>query len=144
MIGTFLYGKSISTAKWLSLIPVIGGVCLASVKELDFAWAALIAACTANVFAAFKGNENKKLMDTPGLRERIGSVGNQFALTSIIGTLFSLPLMIAREGHKWGGFVELLKENADVRRAIRRNSGAILAQFGAILAQFWRNSGAIL
>ena len=115
MIGTFLYGKSISTAKWLSLIPVIGGVCLASVKELDFAWAALIAACTANVFAAFKGNENKKLMDTPGLRERIGSVGNQFALTSIIGTLFSLPLMIAREGHKWGGFVELFKENADVR-----------------------------
>ena len=75
-------------------------------------------------------------MDTPGLRERIGSVGNQFALTSIIGTLFSLPLMIAREGHKWGGFVELFKENADVRRAIRqfwRNSGAILAQF-------WRNS----
>ena len=133
VIGTFLYGKSISTAKWLSLIPVIGGVCLASVKELDFAWAALIAACTANVFAAFKGNENKKLMDTPGLRERIGSVGNQFALTSIIGTLFSLPLMIAREGHKWGGFVELFKENADVRRAIRRNSGAILAQFGAIL-----------
>ena len=108
---------------------MIGGVILASVKELDFAWAALIAACTANVFAAFKGNENKKLMDTPGLRERIGSVGNQFALTSIIGTLFSLPLMIAREGHKWGGFVELLKENADVRRAI--------------LAQFWRNSGAI-
>ena len=137
VIGTFLYGKSISTAKWLSLIPVIGGVCLASVKELDFAWAALIAACTANVFAAFKGNENKKLMDTPGLRERIGSVGNQFALTSIIGTLFSLPLMIAREGHKWGGFVELFKENADVRRAIRaqfwRNSGAIPAQF-------WRNS----
>merc|ERR1712159_866732 len=42
-------------------------------------------------------------------------MGNQFALTSIIGTLFSLPLMIAREGHKWGGFVELFKENADVR-----------------------------
>ena len=133
IVGTLLYGKSISSTKWAMLVPVIGGVILASVKELDFAWAALIAACTANVFAAFKGNENKKLMDTPGLRERIGSVGNQFALTSIIGTLFSLPLMIAREGHKWGGFVELLKENADVRRAIRRNSGAFLAQLGAIL-----------
>merc|ERR1719482_98524 len=115
VIGSTLYGKVLSQAKWLCLIPVIGGVCLASVKELDFAWSALIAACTANVFAAFKGNENKKLMDTPGLRERIGSVGNQFALTSIIGTLFSLPLMIAREGHKWGGFVDLVKTNADVR-----------------------------
>ena len=53
-------GKKISKAKWLSLIPVIGGVCLASLKELDFAVSALVAACTANVFAAFKANENAK------------------------------------------------------------------------------------
>jgi solute carrier family 35 protein E1 len=33
---------------------VIGGVVLASVKELDFAWSALITACIANIFAAFK------------------------------------------------------------------------------------------
>merc|ERR1712028_334145 len=48
-------------------------------KELDFAWAALITASLANLFAAFKGNENKKLMDTPGIRDRLGGVGNQFA-----------------------------------------------------------------
>merc|ERR1719238_2023003 len=29
-LGTFFYGKKISTTKWLCLIPVIGGVCLAS------------------------------------------------------------------------------------------------------------------
>jgi len=34
IVGTSLYGKSISKAKWLCLIPVIGGVCLASIKEL--------------------------------------------------------------------------------------------------------------
>ena len=33
---------------------VIGGVVLASVKELDFAWSALFTACAANLFAAFK------------------------------------------------------------------------------------------
>ena len=32
VVGTKLYGKKISKAKWLSLIPVIGGVCLASLK----------------------------------------------------------------------------------------------------------------
>lgn len=54
VIGTLLYGKQISQTKWLCLIPVIGGVCLASVKELDFAWSALITASCANLFAAFK------------------------------------------------------------------------------------------
>jgi len=114
VISTFLYGRSISTAKWLCLIPVIGGVILASVKELDFAWAALISACIANLFAAFKGAENKKLMDAPGIKDRIGSVGNQFALTTIISFLFGLPLLILKEGHKWGGFVELAKSNSIV------------------------------
>lgn len=111
VVGTFLYGKKISTAKWLSLIPVIGGVVLASVTELDFAFSALVTACIANLFAAFKGQENKKLMETEGLKQRIGSVGNQFALTSIVGFLFSLPLLILREGSKWGGFVALCKKN---------------------------------
>merc|ERR1712216_188396 len=99
VVSSSLYGKEISLTKWLCLIPVIGGVVLASVKELDFAWAALISACVANLFAAFKGNENKKLMDTAGLKDRMGSVGNQFALTSIISFLFGLPLLVIREGH---------------------------------------------
>merc|ERR1719263_1545972 len=102
MVGTTLYGKVLSQAKWLCLIPVIGGVVLASVKELDFAWSALITASLANFFAAFKGNENKKLMDTPGIRERLGGVGNQFALTTMLAFLISLPFMIGKEGAKWG------------------------------------------
>merc|ERR1719424_254671 len=80
LIGVTLYGKSISQAKWLCLIPVIGGVCLASIKELDFSVAALLSACIANIFAAFRSNENKKLMETEGLKDRIGSTGNQFAI----------------------------------------------------------------
>ena len=70
VLGVTLYGKTVSTAKWLCLIPVIGGVCLASIKELDFSVAALGAACLANLFAAFRSNENKKLMDTEGAPPR--------------------------------------------------------------------------
>jgi len=111
VLSQFVYGKKISKAKWLCLPIIIGGVILASVKELDFAWSALIAACIANMFAAFKGNENKKLMDTEGLKERIGSVGNQFAITSILAFLMSLPVMIAKEGNKFGVFLDLWKTN---------------------------------
>eukprot|EP00586_Coscinodiscus_wailesii_P002181 CAMPEP_0172491912 /NCGR_PEP_ID=MMETSP1066-20121228/22836_1 /TAXON_ID=671091 /ORGANISM="Coscinodiscus wailesii, Strain CCMP2513" /LENGTH=391 /DNA_ID=CAMNT_0013261215 /DNA_START=77 /DNA_END=1252 /DNA_ORIENTATION=+ len=111
VLSQFVYGKKISKAKWLCLPIVIGGVILASVKELDFAWSALISACIANMFAAVKGNENKKLMETEGLKERIGSVGNQFALTSILAFLMSLPVMIAKEGSKFGQFIDIWKTN---------------------------------
>jgi len=109
VLAQFVYGKPVSKAKWLCLPIVIGGVILASVKELDFAVSALVSACIANMFAAFKGNENKKLMETPGLKDRMGSVGNQFALTTILGFLMSIPVVIAKEGGRFGEFMELCK-----------------------------------
>jgi len=114
VLSQFVYGKPISQAKWLCLIPVIGGVIIASVKELDFAVSALVAACSANLFAAFKGNENKKLMETPGLKDRLGSVGNQFALTTILSFLMSIPLVMVT-GESFAGFSELWKTNPVVR-----------------------------
>jgi len=114
VLSTYVYKKKISKAKWLCLPIVIGGVILASVKELDFAVSALISACIANLFAAFKGNENKKLMETEGLKERIGSVGNQFALTSILGFLFSVPVLMIKEGNRFGEFLEIAKKTPAV------------------------------
>merc|ERR1719181_80003 len=48
-------------------------------------------------------------METPGLKDRIGSVGNQFALTTINAFLFCLPVMFLTEGRKLGAFWELCK-----------------------------------
>eukprot|EP01038_Epipyxis_sp_PR26KG_P005713 gene5713-7885_t len=116
VIGTFVYGKTISVYKWLCLIPIIGGVCLAALKqlpdgsiEMDFTYGGLIGALVANAFAAFKGAESKKLMETPGLKDRLGSVGNQFAIMTIIALLTSIPLMIFKEGAKFEEFVTLFK-----------------------------------
>jgi len=111
VLGVTLYGATVSKAKWLCLLPVIGGVCLASVKELDFAWSALAAAVIANLFAAFKGNENKKLMTTEGISKRIGSVGNQFALTTILSFFISVPVAWLKEGARFGAFKAALKAN---------------------------------
>eukprot|EP00548_Thalassiothrix_antarctica_P002946 CAMPEP_0194143314 /NCGR_PEP_ID=MMETSP0152-20130528/12490_1 /TAXON_ID=1049557 /ORGANISM="Thalassiothrix antarctica, Strain L6-D1" /LENGTH=388 /DNA_ID=CAMNT_0038842667 /DNA_START=98 /DNA_END=1264 /DNA_ORIENTATION=+ len=109
VLAQFIYKKPVSKAKWWCLPIVIGGVILASVKELDFAVSALVSACIANIFAAFKGNENKKLMETPGLKERIGGVGNQFALTTIMGFFLSIPVVLVKEGSRMGEFIELAK-----------------------------------
>ena len=109
VMATFVYGKKVSKAKWLCLPIVIGGVILASVKELDFAVSALVSACIANTFAAVKGNENKKLMETEGFKDRVGSVGNQFALTTIMGFLMSIPFVLAKEGSRIPEFIEAFK-----------------------------------
>ncbi|KAL7506113.1 hypothetical protein ACHAXN_008460 [Cyclotella atomus] len=115
VLSQFVYNKPVSKAKWLCLPIVIGGVILASVNELDFAWSALISACIANMFAAVKGNENKKLMETAGLKDRLGSVGNQFCVTSILGFLLSIPFVLWKEGGKLGQFVDLFKSTPALR-----------------------------
>jgi len=107
LLGVTIYGKTVSKAKWLCLIPVIGGVCLASIKELDFSVAALVSALVANLFAAVRSNENKKLMDDASLADRIGSTGNQFAISTILGTLSLLPFWAVLEAGRFGDFKKL-------------------------------------
>ena len=51
---------------------------------------------TTDEFAAFKGNEIKKLLETPGLKDRIGGAGNQFALMTIVSLMTSIPLMLLK------------------------------------------------
>lgn len=114
VMSQFVYGNSVSTAKWMCLPIVIGGVVLASVKELDFAWSALISACIANMFAAVKGNENKKLMTEPGLKDRLGSVGNQFAITTLLAFLMSLPVIAIKEGSRFGEFIDLVRTTPEL------------------------------
>jgi len=56
-----------------------------------------------------KGNENKKLMETAGLKDRMGSVGNQFAITTVLAFLLSIPVVAIREGSRFGEFCEMAK-----------------------------------
>jgi len=66
-----------------------------------------------NLFAAIKGNENDKLLKGDvKLKERIGGVGNQFALTEVLGFFISLPLMFYLEGANFGRFVEMVQTDS--------------------------------
>ena len=69
VISCFVYGKELSTARWCCLVPIIVGVALAALKvnddgslDLDFTVGGLIGASVANLFAAFKSNEIKRVM----------------------------------------------------------------------------------
>lgn len=142
VLATYVYKKKISKAKWACLPIVIGGVILASVKELDFAWSALISACIANLFAAFKGNENKKLMETEGIKDRLGSVGNQFAITSIFAFLLSIPFVLAKEGSRLGEFWEICKTTPAVWKNVVA-SGLWFYGYNEVATMTLKKTGAV-
>merc|ERR1712086_409837 len=86
---------------------IVGGVAFASLKKSAEGAYALMFGMMANGFAAFKGSENKKLMSDKEIKDRYGTVGNQFAVTEILAFCFSLPVMFATEGKMWGKFFDL-------------------------------------
>jgi len=116
IVGTVFYAKAPSFYKVCCLPIIVGGVAFASLKKggdgsysLKFDATALIFGMLANAFAAFKGGENTKLMSDKGVAQRYGGVGNQFAVTQIVGFFILLPIMFATEGEMFGTFVEKLK-----------------------------------
>jgi len=108
-VGYLAYSSKISPSKLLCLIPVIGGIAIASAKELDFTWGSLIAASTANIMSAFRGGENKRVM-SGDLKAALGGVGNTYALTTLWATLLIVPLVfLSGEYGKWDEFVAMWK-----------------------------------
>ena len=110
-VGYLVYNSKVSMAKIFCLIPVIGGIAIASMKELDFTMMSLIAASTANVASAFRGAENKKVM-SGALKEAVGGVGNAYAITTIWALIFIIPtIFISGEYAKFDDFKKMW--NAD-------------------------------
>merc|ERR1711988_818152 len=76
---------------YAALIPIIGGVGLASLKELSFTWTALIAASLANQAAAFKNVVSKGVMGKPWAKA-LGPQ-NTYAVVTIVALLATLPFV---------------------------------------------------
>jgi len=122
LVNTIFYGKAPSMPKTICLPIIVGGVAFASLKKgddgsysLKFEQTALVFGMLANTFAAFKGSENKKLMSDKGIAERFGGVGNQFAVTQIIGFFLCLPIMFLTEGDMLNTFIDKLSNSTQLQ-----------------------------
>ena len=123
IVNTIFYASPPTFAKACCLPVIVGGVAFASLKTdpvtgayaLKFDATALYFGLMANAFAAFKGSENKKLMSTPGLKERFGGVGNQYAVTEILAFIISVPVMFLKEYAMFPTFCKLLTTSASLR-----------------------------
>merc|ERR1719428_1434914 len=85
--------------KWqvyATLLPIIGGVSLASLKELSFTFKALYGALTSNVAFASRAVLSKATMQKP-VGENMGPA-NLYGMLTIIATCLSIPFGLYYEG----------------------------------------------
>ena len=91
--------QAVSRRIWFSLAPIVLGVALATVKELSFAWAALIGAAVSDLAMAFRNVLSKRsmsvLMDVHGNGLK---AQDMFGLLTCISAAISLPTALLVEG----------------------------------------------
>merc|ERR1712087_450829 len=106
VLSYFVLGTVFRWQVYSSLLPIIVGVSLASLKELSFTWKALYGAVTSNVAFASRAVLSKKTMDKP-VGENMGAP-NLYGVLAIMAFLLSLPFALYYEGP---GFLAAWKES---------------------------------
>jgi len=92
-----LLGQVLPASVYATLIPIIGGVAIASVKELSFSFLALASAMLSNVSSAARGVLSKKTMSGKQIGENLDAQ-NLYAVLTAMSTLILVPTMLAMEG----------------------------------------------
>mmetsp|Transcript_35823 Transcript_35823/g.65195 ORF Transcript_35823/g.65195 Transcript_35823/m.65195 type:complete len:389 (+) Transcript_35823:130-1296(+) len=94
LINAVFFGKLLPAPVYASLIPVIGGVGLASLKELNFSALCLILSMMVNVTSSLRSIMAKGLTNT-GLKPSALT-----GLNSILGAMMITPIALVLEGAK--------------------------------------------
>merc|ERR1719443_50167 len=96
VLSYFVLGTVFKWPVYASLIPIIGGVSLASLKELSFTWKALYGAVTSNVAFASRAVLSKATMEKP-VGENMGA-SNLYGVLTIIAVICTAPFAFFYEG----------------------------------------------
>jgi len=94
-LSALLLGAVYHPITYLTLLPIVGGVALASLKELSFTWVGFIAAMVSNFASALRGILAKKTMGG-GVGENMDEA-NLYAVLTIIAFIFILPISLLLE-----------------------------------------------
>ena len=81
---------------YLTLLPVIGGVALASLGELSFSWLAFNSAMVSNVASASRGVVGKSVLKNPPGKNM--NAVNLYGVMTILSALLLAPFTLAIEG----------------------------------------------
>jgi len=96
-LNAILLGQILPFKVYLTLLPIIGGVGIASMKELSFTFLALGAAMLSNVSSAARGVLSKKTMSGKQIGENLDAQ-NLYAVLTALSTIILIPTAFAIEG----------------------------------------------
>lgn len=97
-LSGLVLGQMFSWQTYASLLPVVGGVMLASVTELSFTWTSFLCAMISNLGSSTRSIFAKKVMADPRAVGDNLTPANMYALLTVVATLISIPLAIIFEG----------------------------------------------
>jgi solute carrier family 35 protein E1 len=127
LLNFVLLGDVLSTKVYLTLLPIIGGVGIASMKELSFTWLALAAAMLSNVSSSARGVLSKKTMSGKQIGENLDAP-NLYSVLTAMSTLILIPLMFAAEGT---GFFGAFNKVVETGEYTKKSLATLLALGGA-------------
>mmetsp|Transcript_17217 Transcript_17217/g.41138 ORF Transcript_17217/g.41138 Transcript_17217/m.41138 type:complete len:313 (-) Transcript_17217:11-949(-) len=94
-LSAVMLGAIYSPITYLTLLPIVGGVALASLKELSFTWLGFGAAMLSNLSSALRGILAKTTMGG-GVGENM-SEANLYGVLTIMAFVFLIPISLAIE-----------------------------------------------
>jgi solute carrier family 35, member E1 len=97
LFNALLLNQILPLPVYATLLPIIGGVAIASMKELSFTWLALGSAMLSNVSSAARGVLSKKTTSGKKMGENLDAQ-NLYAVLTAMSTIILIPAMLAMEG----------------------------------------------
>mmetsp|Transcript_24910 Transcript_24910/g.54331 ORF Transcript_24910/g.54331 Transcript_24910/m.54331 type:complete len:395 (+) Transcript_24910:156-1340(+) len=127
LLNFVLLGEVLPTKVYMTLLPIIGGVGIASMKELSFTWLALAAAMLSNVSSSARGVLSKKTMSGKQIGENLDAP-NLYSVLTAMSTVILIPLMLAMEGTGFFGAFSKVVESGEYTK---KSLSTLLALSGA-------------
>eukprot|EP00536_Pseudo-nitzschia_multiseries_P002201 jgi/Psemu1/251424/estExt_Genewise1Plus.C_290075 len=127
LMNYLFLGQVLPLPVYATLLPIIGGVAIASMKELSFTFLALASAMLSNVSSSARGVLSKKTMSGKAIGENLDAQ-NLYAVLTAMSTLVLVPAMLAIEGT---GFFTGFKDIVAAGDFTNKSLAALLALGGA-------------
>ena len=111
-LNALLLGQLLPVKVYMTLLPIIGGVAIASMKELSFTFLALGAAMLSNLSSSARGVLSKKTMSGKQIGENLDAQ-NLYAVLTAMSTAILIPMMLAIEGTGFFGAFKKVVASGD-------------------------------